>query len=384
MGGDGHSGAGRLIKMAVPFFDIGPTHAPIADGLQAAWTTTLQRGHFIMGPALQEFETAFARYCETEDAIGVANGLDALTLILEALGIGPGDEVIVPAHTFIATWLGVTRAGAKPVPVECDAATCNIDPARVAAAINGRTRAIMAVHLYGNPAEMALLQALAAKHGLYLIEDAAQAHGATYHGRKAGSLGIAAGFSFYPTKNLGALGDGGAVTTGDAALARKLRLLRNYGSERKYEHQVAGCNSRLDELQAAILSVKLPRLDELNRQRRAIAQAYSDGLRNLPGVTLPSVAADSAPVWHLYTIRHPRRDAMIAALAAAGVQALIHYPAPPHLQPAYAEFGLPAGSFPVAEQIAATTLSLPIWPGMSDGQIAEVIGAVRQAAMAEV
>jgi dTDP-4-amino-4,6-dideoxygalactose transaminase len=369
--------------MTVPFFDIGPTHAAIEAGLQAAWSDTLRRGHFIMGPALQDFEAAFARYCGSETAIGVANGLDALTLTLEALGIGAGDEVIVPAHTFIATWLAVTRAQAHPVPVDCDAATCNIDPAKVAAAITPRTRAIIAVHLYGNPADMAPLQALAAQHGLHLVEDAAQAHGATYRGRKTGSLGIAAGFSFYPTKNLGALGDGGAVVTGDAGVAERLRLLRNYGSARKYEHQLAGCNSRLDELQAAILAVKLPQLDELNRQRRAIAQAYTDGLRNLPGVTLPAVTAGSEPVWHLYTIRHPRRDAMIAALAKAGVQALIHYPAPPHLQPAYAAMGRGPGSFPVAEAIAGTTISLPIWPGMAGVQIAQVIDAVRRAAMAE-
>lgn len=366
--------------MKVPFFDIGPTHAGIEAGLHEAWRSTLQRGHFIMGDALQAFEAAFAHYCGADAAIGVANGLDALTLTLEALGIGPGDEVIVPAHTFIATWLGVSRAQAVPVPVDCDAATCNIDPAKVAMAITGRTKAIIAVHLYGNPADMAPLQALAAQHKLHLVEDAAQAHGATYRGQTTGMLGIAAGFSFYPTKNLGALGDGGAVVTNDAGVAKRLRLLRNYGSERKYEHEVAGCNSRLDELQAALLSVKLPGLDELNRQRRQIAKSYSDGLAGLNSIILPVATEGAEPVWHLYTIRHPQRDAVIARLAEAGVQALIHYPAPPHLQPAYAGLGYDAGAFPVAESIAAQTISLPIWPGMGSAQIAHVIDSVRKAA----
>lgn len=365
--------------MTIPFFDIGPTHAGIEAGLNDAWRNTLQRGHFIMGEALQGFEAAFAHYCGAQTAIGVANGLDALTLTLEALGIGAGDEVIVPAHTFIATWLGVSRAQARPVPVDCDAATCNIDPARVAAAITSRTKAVIAVHLYGNPADMAPLQALAARHGLHLIEDAAQAHGATYRGHTTGTLGVAAGFSFYPTKNLGALGDGGAVVTSDAGVAARLRLLRNYGSERKYEHQVAGCNSRLDELQAALLSVKLPQLDSLNAQRRQIARAYSEGLADLNSITLPVITEGAEAVWHLYTIRHPQRDAVIARLAEAGVQAMIHYPAPPHLQPAYADLGYGRGAFPVAESIAAQTISLPIWPGMSSAQIAHVIDSVRMA-----
>lgn len=365
--------------MNVPFFDIGPTHAAIAAALDAAWRQVLQGRQFILGERVAAFEADFAAYCAAGHGIGVANGLDALTLILEGLGIGTGDEVIVPSHTFIATWLGVTRTGAKPVPVDCLAGTGNIDPALVPAAITGRTKALIAVHLYGMPAEMAPLQALAAQHGFHLIEDAAQAHGAAYRGRKAGSLGTAAGFSFYPTKNLGALGDGGAVVTSDAALARRIRLLRNYGSETKYEHRIAGCNSRLDELQAAILSVKLRRLDEWTADRRRIAARYLQGLSNLPGLELPTVTEGAEPVWHLFPLRHAARDRLAEALTAAGVQTMVHYPVPPHLQPAYAALRYRAGQYPVAESIARTTLSLPIWPGLADTQIDHVCNVIRQA-----
>lgn len=365
--------------MQVPFFDIAPTHAAIAGELDAAWHAVLERRQFILGERLTAFEADFAAYCGTGHGIGVANGLDALTLILEGLGIGAGDEVIVPAHTFIATWLGVTRTGARPVPVDCLASTGNIDPALVPAAITGRTKALIAVHLYGVPAEMAPLQALAAQHGFHLIEDAAQAHGATYRSQKIGSLGTAAAFSFYPTKNLGALGDGGAVVTGDDALAQCIRLIRNYGSEKKYEHQIAGCNSRLDELQAAILLVKLRRLDALNADRRRIAARYFATLSDLPGLQLPQVTDGAAPVWHLFPVRHAARDRLADALNAAGVQTMVHYPVPPHLQPAYLALGHRAGQFPVAEAIADSTLSLPIWPGMTDAQIDHVCHAVRQA-----
>jgi dTDP-4-amino-4,6-dideoxygalactose transaminase len=368
--------------MNVPFFDIGPTHAAIAGELEDAWRATLDGRQFILGERVAAFETGFASYCAVDHGIGVANGLDALTLILEGLGIGAGDEVIVPAHTFIATWLGVTRTGARPVPVDCLAGTGSIDPALVPAAITSRTKALIAVHLYGVPADMAPLQALAAKHNVHLIEDAAQAHGASYHGQKVGGLGTAAGFSFYPTKNLGALGDGGAVVTSDAALAKRIRLLRNYGSEKKYEHQVAGCNSRLDELQAAILSVKLRRLDELNADRRRIAAGYMQALSGLPGLDLPAVTEGSEPVWHLFPVRHAARDALAEALAAAGVQTMVHYPVPPHLQPAYVALGYRAGQFLVAESIAQTTLSLPVWPGLADAQIDHVCDVIRQAVTA--
>jgi len=366
--------------MKVPFFDIGPTHAAIAGALEDAWRATLESRQFILGERVAAFESAFATYCAAGHGIGVANGLDALTLILEGLGIGAGDEVIVPAHTFIATWLGVTRTGAKPVPVDCLADTGSIDPALVSAAVTSRTKALIAVHLYGVPAEMAPLQALAAKHNLHLIEDAAQAHGARYRDRKTGSLGIAAGFSFYPTKNLGALGDGGAVVTSDDALAKRIRLLRNYGSEQKYEHQIAGCNSRLDELQAAILSVKLPGLDALNSERCRIAARYREALSDLPGLELPATTEGSDPVWHLFPVRHVARDRLAEVLKAAGVQTMVHYPVPPHLQPAYVGLGYRAGQFPVAETISRTTLSLPIWPGLTEAQIDHVCDMMRGAA----
>ncbi|MFN3399679.1 MAG: DegT/DnrJ/EryC1/StrS family aminotransferase [Ferrovibrio sp.] len=364
--------------MNVPFFDIGPTHAAIAGELEEAWRVTLDSRQFILGERVAAFEADFAAYCTARHGIGVANGLDALTLILEGLGIGAGDEVIVPAHTFIATWLGVTRTGARPVPVDCLSGTGNIDPALVPAAITSRTKALIAVHLYGVPADMAPLQALAAKHNVHLIEDAAQAHGATYRGQKVGSLGTAAGFSFYPTKNLGALGDGGAVVTSDTALAKRIRLLRNYGSEKKYEHQIAGCNSRLDELQAAILSVKLRGLDALNADRRRIAARYMESLSDLPDLDLPVVPEGAEPVWHLFPVRHAARDALAETLTAAGVQTMVHYPVPPHLQPAYAALGYRAGQFPVAEGIARTTLSLPIWPGLAKAQIDHVCAVIRQ------
>jgi len=365
--------------MNVPFFDIGPTHAAIAGGLDAAWRATLDSRQFILGESVSAFESGFAAYCTADHGIGVANGLDALTLILEGLGIGPGDEVIVPAHTFIATWLGVTRTGARPVPVDCLDSTGNIDPALVPAAITSRTRALIAVHLYGVAADMAPLQALAAKHNFHLIEDAAQAHGAVYRGAKIGNLGIAAGFSFYPTKNLGALGDGGAVVTSDTALAKRIRLIRNYGSDKKYEHQIAGCNSRLDELQAALLSVKLRGLDDLNADRRRIAARYTAALSGLSGLDLPGLTEGSEPVWHLFPVRCAARDALAEALTAAGVQTMVHYPVPPHLQPAYAALGYRAGQFPIAEIISRTTLSLPIWPGLSDAQIDHVCDVIRQA-----
>ncbi|MEK9970683.1 MAG: DegT/DnrJ/EryC1/StrS family aminotransferase [Ferrovibrio sp.] len=370
-------------QIKVPFFDIGPTHAALTGELDAAWRGTLDSRHFILGERVTAFENDFASYCSAAHGIGVANGLDALTLILEGLGIGAGDEVLVPAHTFIATWLGVSRAGAKPVPVDCLASTGNIDPALVPAAITGRTKALIAVHLYGVPADLAPLQALASQHGFHLIEDAAQAHGATYRGRRIGSIGTAAGFSFYPTKNLGALGDGGAVVTSDAALAARVRLIRNYGSERKYEHLIAGCNSRLDELQAAILSVKLRHLDTLNADRRRIAARYMERLSNLPGLDLPGVTQESEPVWHLFPVRFAGRDELAAALSAAGVQTMVHYPVPPHLQPAYADHGYRAGQFPVAEMIARTTLSLPIWPGLPDDMVDHVCTVIHDVVMGQ-
>ncbi|HKR64756.1 MAG TPA: DegT/DnrJ/EryC1/StrS family aminotransferase, partial [Thermoanaerobaculia bacterium] len=288
---------------AVPFLDLAAAYDELRDELDAAALRVLHSGWYILGPEVEAFEHEFASYCGARHCVGVGNGLDALQLMLTAAGIGAGDEVIVPANTYIATWLAVSRAGATPVPVEPDAATHNLDPAGVEAAITARTKAILAVHLYGQPADMTSLSAIAKRHALLLFEDAAQAHGATWHGARAGSLADAAAFSFYPGKNLGALGDAGAVTTNDAALADRVRLLRNYGSRVKYEHEVQGGNSRLDAVQAALLRVKLKRLDEWNDRRRVIARRYSSELANCP-----HVLEGADPSWHLYVITSDRRD----------------------------------------------------------------------------
>ncbi|MGN0984112.1 MAG: DegT/DnrJ/EryC1/StrS family aminotransferase, partial [Gemmiger sp.] len=294
---------------------------------------------------------------------------------LKAYGIGAGDEVIVPSNTFIATALAVSYCGARPVFVEPELATYNIDPDRIEAAVTPRTRAIMAVHLYGQPARMDEIRAIAEAHGLKVIEDAAQAHGATYRGRRTGSLGDAAGFSFYPGKNLGALGDAGCVTTNDGELAARIRALGNYGSDRKYHHIYKGQNSRLDELQAAFLAAKLPHLDRMNAQRRAIAARYLAGITN-PAVTLPAVAADCEPVWHIFAVRCRQREALEAHLRAAGIATNKHYPTAIHRQGAYAELGLAQGALPLAEEIAATELSLPMYYGMTEAQQQAVIDAV--------
>jgi dTDP-4-amino-4,6-dideoxygalactose transaminase len=363
--------------MSVPFLDLKAINLRQGAELEAAFSRVLQSGWYILGGETAAFEASFAAYCGSGHAIGVANGLDAIFLILKGYGIGPGDEVIVPSNTFIATWLAVSDCGATPIPVEPTADGYNIDPARVEAAITPATRAILAVHLYGQPADMRALRAIADKHGLKLIEDAAQAHGARCHGGVAGQLGDAAAFSFYPGKNLGALGDGGAVTTNDDTLAGAIRTLRNYGSKVKYYNEVPGYNSRLDELQAALLSVKLPLLDADNARRRAIAALYNEQLAGIAGLALPQTPAWAEPVWHVYVIRHARRDALAKALAEQGIGTIVHYPVPPHLQPAYAGLGYKAGDFPLAEAIHNEVLSLPIGPTMSDAQTLEVVAAVR-------
>jgi dTDP-4-amino-4,6-dideoxygalactose transaminase len=361
----------------IPFLDLRAINAAHDYELKKAFERVLNSGWYILGKEVKSFENSFAEYCNTEHAIGVSNGLDALHLILRAYGIGAGDEVLVPSNTYIATWLAATYSGAKPVPVEPDALTFNIDPARIEAAITPRTRAIIPVHLYGQPCDMDAILEIAERHGLKVIEDAAQAHGALYHGRKVGSLGHAAGFSFYPGKNLGALGDAGAITTNDAELAEKLRMLVNYGSKVKYLNEVKGFNSRLDELQAALLSVKLPHLDAETARRREIAAAYDNGLAGLD-LRLPTVMAGCSSVWHLYVIRHARRNELQQALSERGVATMIHYPIPPHLQAAYSELGYREGDFPVAEEIHQQVLSLPIGPTMTDDQVSEVIAAVRE------
>ena len=312
----------------------------------------------------------------TEHCVGVGNGLEALHLILRAYGIGPDDEVIVPANTYIATWLAVSYAGARPVPVDPDERTYNLDPELIDAAITPRTRAIMPVHLYGQPADMDPIKAIAARHGLKVIEDAAQAHGTRYKGRRVGGLGDAANFSFYPGKNLGALGDGGAVVTNDADLAEKVRVLRNYGSRVKYHNEAKGFNSRLDELQAALLRVKLRHLDAWNERRRQVARVYLENLA-ATDLVLPWVPEWAEPVWHLFLVRHPQRDAWQQRLQQAGIGTMIHYPIPPHLQPAYAEMGFGEGAFPVTEAIHREVLSLPMGPHLELAEQDQVIQALR-------
>ena len=363
----------------IPFLDFQALHAALRPRLDAAYARVVDSGWFILGRELEQFEAEFARYCGARHCIGVANGLDALFLTLKAMDIGAGDEVIVPSNTYIASWLAVSYVGARPVPVEPDAGTCNLDPARIEAAITPATRAIMPVHLYGQPADMAPIREIAARRRLHVIEDAAQAHGASYRGRRVGSLGDAAGFSFYPGKNLGALGDGGAVTTDDDAIAERLRSLRNYGSRQKYHHELAGFNSRLDEMQAAFLREKLAVLDDWNARRSSIAARYLKGLADC-SLVLPSVLAGTDPVWHLFVVRHPARDAFQRRLTEAGIGTVIHYPVPPHLQPAYSNLGFPEASFPISEALHRRVLSLPLWPQMHDEQVQLVIDTVRRCA----
>lgn len=363
--------------MPIPFLDLRAINQQQKKELVDAFEKTLDSGWYILGKEVEAFESEFAAYSNVKHCIGVGNGLDALHLILSASGIGPGDEIIVPSNTYIATWLAVSYVGAVPIPVEPDELTCNLDPTLVEAAITPRTKAIMAVHLYGQAADMDPLIAICEKHKLKLFEDAAQAHGARYKERTVGGVGNAAGFSFYPGKNLGALGDGGAVTTNDDELAEKIRMLRNYGSRIKYHNEVKGFNSRLDELQAALLRVKLTDLDAQNARRRQIAAAYLAGLSGLDSFILPHVPEWADPVWHLFVIRHPRRDALQSWLESLGVGTMIHYPIPPHLQGAYTELGFRLGDLPIAERIHGEVLSLPMDPSMPNASIDHVIACCR-------
>ncbi len=351
--------------MTIPFLELLPTYQELQGEMDAAYRRVMHSGWYLLGQELASFEEEFAASCGASRCVVVGSGLDALHLTLRAYGIGSGDEVIVPSHTFIATWLAVSYAGATPVGVDVRMDSYNLDPANVEAAVTEKTKAILPVHLYGRPADMEAIADVAAKHNLLVIEDAAQAHGARYRGRICGTLGDAAAFSFYPGKNLGAFTDAGAVVTNDADIAGKVGMLRNYGSEVKYRHEAQGFNSRLDELHAAFLRVKLRKLDEWNERRKVIARLYLDHLQGLPGLELPAIGADDDPVWHLFVVRHPRRDALQAALTGAGIGTLIHYPIPPHLSPAYADLGYGPGSFPIAEELAATVLSLPMGPHLS-------------------
>lgn len=364
--------------MNVPFLDLKSTYLELQTEIDRAIQRVLHSGSYIGGAEVEAFEAAFAGFCGASHVVGVANGLDALKLALLALDVGPGDEVIVPSHTFIATWLAVSQCGATPVPAEPIEGGFNIDPKQVMARITSKTKGIIPVHLYGEPADLDPLIDIADRHGLFVLEDAAQAHGAVYRGRRIGSHGHAVAWSFYPGKNLGAFGDGGAVSTQDESLARRVRMLGNYGSRAKYVNDAIGYNSRLDPIQAAILRAKLPRVSEWNARRSAIAERYSQAFGSL--LATPAAPQESqGHAWHLYVIRHPDRDRLQQQLSDAGVTTLIHYPRPPHLQAAYAPMGLGVGSFPLAEQYAATVLSLPIGPHLTPVQVEHVMQAVTNA-----
>ena len=363
--------------MKVPFLDLQSPYVELKEKLDAAYYRVMESGWYILGKEVEAFESEFASYCEAKYCIGVGNGLDALHMILLAMDIGPGDEVIVPSNTYIATWLAVSYVGATPIPVEPIEATYNIDPSGIESAITSKTKAIIVVHLYGQPADMDPINELAQKHGIKVIEDCAQAHGARYKGRRVGGLGDASGFSFYPGKNCGAIGDGGAVISNDYALAERIKVLHNYGSKVKYHNEVKGYNSRLDELQAALLRVKLDMLDEWNDRRREVAVRYLQELTYMSELRLPYVPEWAEPVWHLFVVRHSQREQLQKSLAEAGIGTMIHYPIPPHLQPAYGELAYSTGKFPVAEQMANELLSLPMGPHLRHGQQAQVISAIR-------
>ena len=364
------------MKAEIPFLDLRETYLEIKDELDSAYKRVMDSGWYILGREVKAFEEEFAAYCGTKHCVGLGNGLEALQLILRAYGIGEGDEVIVPANTYVATWLAVSNTGARPVPVEPVEGTYNLDPERVEAKITSHTRAILPVHLYGQPADMNPINEIARRRGLKVVEDAAQAHGSRYADLRAGALGDGAGWSFYPTKNLGAYGDAGAVTTDDDELAERVRLLRNYGSKEKYYNEEKGINSRLDELHAALLRVRLNHLDEWNSRRASIVRIYLDGLKGA-GLALPAIAAGAEPVWHLFVVRSRRRDALQQYLKREGVSTLVHYPVPPHLQQAYKDMGYSEGSFPITEAIHREILSLPMGPHLSEPDAERVIEAVR-------
>ena len=349
----------------IPFLDLKQVNNRYKDKFHEAIDSVLESGWLVLGEQTKSFENNFATFCGTDFCIGVGNGLEALHLVLKAWGIGPGDEVIVPSNTYIATWLAVSYTGATVVPVEPEFETFNINPKSISDSITSKTKAIIAVHLYGHTANMATIMGIAHRHGIKVLEDAAQAHGAKFDNKRVGNLADAAAFSFYPGKNLGALGDGGCITTNDQQLAEKLVSLRNYGSQKKYHNEVIGYNSRLDELQSAFLNVKLPFLDSDNAHRQKIAAIYSAGLAGLDSVELPTAAPYTHHVWHLYVIRHEQRDWLQKQLAIKDISTMIHYPVPPHLQQAYKHLGYTKGSFPVSELLHEQVLSLPMGPTLS-------------------
>jgi dTDP-4-amino-4,6-dideoxygalactose transaminase len=362
--------------MKVPFLDLKGSFTEIQDEIESAMLKSVRSGQYIGGDSLQSFEREFQSFVDSDYCVGVANGLDALVLSLKVLGVGLGDEVIVPSNTFIATWLAVTQCGAIPVPIEPHVDTYNIDASLIAAKITDRTKVIIPVHLYGQPADLEEIINLARSHNLYVVEDAAQAHGASYKGRKIGSHGDLVTWSFYPGKNLGALGDGGAITTNNKELAERLRVFRNYGSSERYVHSVLGSNSRLDSVQAAVLSVKLKHLSDWNQRRVRIASIYNEEFKDLP-IILPKVRTYNDSVWHLYCIRIKNRDEFRKRLSLRGIETLVHYPIPPHLQDAYRFLNFYKNAFPLAESIASELISLPIGPSLTEVQVAHVVNSVK-------
>jgi dTDP-4-amino-4,6-dideoxygalactose transaminase len=364
--------------LKVPFLDLKATYLELKDEFDAAYHCVMESGWYILGEEVEAFEQEFADYCGVKYCIGVGNGLEALHLILRGYGIGEGDEVIVPSNTYIATWLAVSYAGAIPVPVEPDIKTYNIDPNLIEAAITKKTKAILPVHLYGQPADMDAINNIAEKYNLKVVEDAAQAHGAKYKGKRTGNLGDAAGFSFYPGKNLGAYGDAGAVTTNDDNLAEQIKLLRNYGSKIKYYNEVKGFNSRLDPLQAAFLRVKLKYLDEWNNRRTQIAMYYLESLSKVSELVLPFVPEWAEPVWHLFVIRHLKRDKLQKFMLEMGIGTMVHYPIPPHLQKAYENINYRIGDFPVSEILCNEQLSIPLYPQMKSSAVEVVKNTIHE------
>lgn len=365
--------------MNVPFLDVQATYRELKTEIDAAIARVLASSQYILGKEVAAFENEFAAYVAATECVGVANGLDALTLALRALDVGRGDEVIVPANTYIATWLAVSAVGATPVPVEPDERTFNIDPDLVQDAISTKTKAIIPVHLYGHPADLDPILTTARNSGLKVVEDAAQAHGARYKGRRIGSHGDAVAWSFYPGKNLGAFGDAGAVTTNSEEVAERVRMLRNYGSREKYRNEIRGVNSRLDPIQAAILRVKLRHLDDWNQRRQSIARLYSEKLAAENGLTKPESQEWADPVCHLYVVRHPARDSFQAGLAERGVETLIHYPIAPYMQPAYSDRGWTESAFPRAGAMCRSILSLPIGPHLTKAHAQHVVDSARHA-----
>jgi len=374
---------GTPMSRRVSFLDVGAGYRELRAEIDEAVQRVLDSGWYILGPEVEAFEREYAEYVGAKHCVGVGNGLEAMTLTLRAWGIGPGDEVIVPANTYIATWLAVTQVGAKLVPCELDPATYNLDPSRVERALSARTKVVMPVHLYGQAADLTSITQVLKGTGVRVLDDAAQGHGALHAGKRVGAIADATAWSFYPGKNLGALGDAGAVTTNDEALAESLRVLRNYGSRTKYQNDVAGFNSRMDPLQAAVLRAKLPHLDAWNDRRAAIAARYTQAFADLPWLTLPIVPSHSRPAWHLYVVRCRFRNELQEHLQALGVQTLIHYPIPPHRQQAYAGLGLTDDDYQHTLAIHDTILSLPLGPQLPSADVEHVIASVRSFAPPE-